>query len=346
MTVSLSLAEIAVRYGCELRGDPDAHVTQVASIDNAGDKCLTFLTGGGFRRSLAGTRATAVILRSEDADICPVNCLVTANPYALYAAVAAELYPEPPLRPGRHVTAVVGQGGSIPATCEIGPGVVLGDEVVLGERVSIGANCVLGDRVHVGADSRLFSHVSVYADVVLGCRNRLHSGAVIGADGFGIAQSDHGWVKVPQTGSVVTGDDVEIGANSCVDRGAIDDTRLGNDVKIDNHVHIAHNVQIGDHTAIAGQSGVAGSARIGARCLIGGAVAVSGHISIADDVVVLGRASVANSIHEPGVYSSAIGVEEVSRWRRIAARVKRLDDMGRRLRKLEQACGIGRKAKD
>lgn len=346
MALRLRLADIAVRYGCELRGDPDAYVDCVAALDSAATGSLTFLSNPALRVSLEQTSATAVILRPQDADRCPVNSLVTDNPYALYAAVAAELYPEPPVHAGVHPSVVQGDNVVIPPSCAIGPGVVIGKNVVLGERVHIGPNSVLGDRVTVGDDSHIFGMVAIYADVIIGKRNRIHSGVVLGADGFGIAHSSAGWVKVPQIGGVVLGDDVEIGANSCVDRGAIGSTRLGNDVKIDNHVHIAHNVQIGDHTAIAGQSGVAGSTRIGARCLIGGAAAIGGHIEITDDVVVLGRASVSVSINKSGTYSSAITVEEVGVWRRIAARVKRLDDMARRLRKLEQLLGSRPAAKD
>ncbi|MBT8422084.1 MAG: UDP-3-O-(3-hydroxymyristoyl)glucosamine N-acyltransferase, partial [Gammaproteobacteria bacterium] len=268
---------------------------------------------------------------------CPVPCLVTPNPYAIYAHVAQMLYPEPPLQSGVHPSAVVDDDCQLGAGVEVCAGVVIGAGTVIGDRAYIGPNTVIGNNVTLGADTRLFAQVTLYDGVTLGERCRIHAGTVVGSDGFGIAPSDTGWVKVPQIGSVVIGNDVEVGANCCIDRGAIDDTRLGDDVKLDNQVQIAHNVVIGAHTAIAGQSGVAGSTTIGERCLIGGSVAVSGHLTVADNVSVMGRGSVSRSIDQPGVYSAVFSVEEAGKWRKIAARVKRLDAMAGKLRELESA---------
>jgi UDP-3-O-[3-hydroxymyristoyl] glucosamine N-acyltransferase len=223
---------------------------------------------------------------------------------------------------------------------------VLGNRVKVGANTTIGPNCAIEDDVSIGRDCRLMGNASLYREVVLGDRCRIHSGAVIGADGFGMAPGDSGWIKVPQVGTVVIGNDVEIGANSCVDRGAIDDTRIGNDVKIDNLVQIGHNVVIGDHTAMAGMSGVAGSTTIGQRCLIGGAATIGGHIEVANDVSVMGRGNVSRSITQKGVYSSVIPVEEAGKWRKIVARLKRIDSMASKLHDLEKAVRAMRKNGD
>ena len=333
--MGLAIGDIAIRYGCELHGDPDVTVSRVATLAAAESGSIAFLANPAYRKQLSTSRATAVILGAKDADACSTHCLVAANPYAVFARVAQELYPEPVMRPGVHVDATVGAGCELSASCHIAAGAVLGDRVVVGENCYIGPNCVLGDDVRLGRDTQLIANVTLYHNVVLGDRCRIHAGTVIGADGFGIAPDDGGWVKVPQIGGVVLGDDVEVGSNCSIDRGAIEDTRLGNGVKLDNMVQIAHNVVIGDHTAIAGQSGVAGSATVGRRCLIGGSVAISGHIDIADDVSIMGRGSVSKSIPAKGVYSSVFAVEEAGKWRKIAARVKRLDAMAVKLRELE-----------
>jgi UDP-3-O-[3-hydroxymyristoyl] glucosamine N-acyltransferase len=334
--MKFSLAELSVRFGCELRGDPDVEVSRVGTLESAGAGCLSFLANPGYRALLPATRASAVVLAPAESSYCSTNALLADNPYAVYAGIAQLLHPARAPVPGVHASAIVAPDAEIPATCEIGAGAVIGAHVRLGEHVVIGPNSVLADGVRIGAQTRLVAAVTVYHDVVLGARCLVHAGTVIGADGFGMAPGPDGWIKVPQVGSVRIGDDVEIGANCCIDRGAIADTVIGNDVKLDNLVQIAHNVVIGDHTAIAGQSGVAGSARIGARCMIGGSVAVSGHLEIVDDVNIMGRGSVSRSITEAGTYSSAWPVEEASRWRRTVARVKRLDAMAAQLKRLEK----------
>lgn len=332
----ITLGDIAVRFGCELRGDPDARVERVATLMSAAAGSLGFLANPAYRRALESTEATAVILQPHHAPDCPTNALLTADPYLLYARVARELHPERTARSGIHPQAVLADGAVVPASCEIGPGVTIGANSVLGENVVVGANCAVGADVRIGADTRLEANVTLYTGVRVGQRCILHSGAVVGADGFGIAPSASGWVRVPQVGSVLVGDDVDIGANSCIDRGAIDDTRIGNDVKIDNLVQIGHNVVIGDHTAIAGMAGVAGSTTIGSGCLIGGAASVSGHLTVCDGANIMGRASVTRSITEPGVYASHWPAEEASSWRKLVARVRRLDATGARVKLLEQ----------
>ena len=333
--MAIRLAELAVRYGCELHGDPDLEVSAVATLAEATEGCIAFLANPGYQKFLADTRATAVILNAAAAESCNVACLVAENPYAVYASIATELYPPPALRPGVHKLAIVGEGASVPDSCELSPGVVIGRNVQLGERVYLGPNCVIGADSVIADDTRLVANVSVYQDVHIGARCNIHAGTVIGSDGFGIAQSAQGWLKVPQIGGVRIGDDVEIGATCTIDRGAIDSTVIAAGVKLDNQVHIAHNVHIGAHSAIAGQTGISGSSRIGERCVMGGQVAISGHLTIADDVFLMGRSIVTKSINQSGTYSSVLSVEEAGKWRKLAARFKRLESMAARIKALE-----------
>jgi len=337
--MSLSLGDIAVRYGCELRGDPDLEVSGIGALEAAVDGELAFINNVAHRSQLSATRATAVLLTGEYADDCPVAALVTGNPYLVYAQVAAELFPPPPLRHGIHPAAVVSDDVSVPASCEIAAGAVVDAAVRLGERVLVGANAVVGPDAEIGDDTRLLAGVVVHHNVQIGARCIIHAGAVVGADGFGNARDGSGaWTKVPQLGRVLVGDDVEIGANTTIDRGAIGDTRIGAGVRLDNLVHIPHNLQIGEHTAIAAQSGSAGSTRIGARCMFGGHVGIADHIDIADDIVVLGGTMVTGSLKKPGAYGGpAAGAEEVAVWRRNAVRFRQLDDIARRLKQLERA---------
>jgi UDP-3-O-[3-hydroxymyristoyl] glucosamine N-acyltransferase len=337
--MTILLADLAVRYGCELHGDPDTEISGVATLEDAGAGTISFLANPGYRKYLDKTKASAVILAADFAAECPVACLVAADPYLTYARIAAELHPDPALVTGIHPAAVVNETAVVPASCEIAAGTVIGAGVTLGERVYVGPNCVIGDNSAIGDDSRLTANVSVYRACKIGNRCLLHSGVVIGADGFGIAKSDQGWVKVPQIGAVVLGDDVEIGANTTIDRGAIGNTILSNGVKVDNLVQIAHNVVVGEHTAIAAQSGVSGSTKIGARCVISGQAAIAGHLEITDDVYLIGRAGVSKSIKKSGMYSGALSVEEVGKWRRIAARIKNLDQIAKRLTAVEKRVG-------
>jgi len=336
--MGVTLGQLAVRHGCELRGDPGRVVERIATLARADDRALTFLANPAYRGQLAGTRAAAVILSPADAADCPVDALITRDPYVVYARVAGDLHPAPAARPGIHPTAVLGPGAAIPASCEIGPGVVLGRDVVLGERVVLGPRTILGDGVAVGADSRLMPGVTVYAGVRIGARCVLHTGVVLGSDGFGFAREREGsYVKVPQLGGVMVGDDVEIGANTTVDRGAIDDTVIGNGVKLDNQIQVGHNVAIGEHTVIAAQTGIAGSTTIGARCTVGGQAGFAGHIVVVDDVVIGGGTSVTGSIRVAGVYAGGgTPADGLARWRRNMARFGQLDELAKRVRTLEK----------
>jgi len=336
--MGMTLGLLAVRYGCELRGDPDSVVDRVATLTSAGPGAIGFLANPVYRSQLADTQATAVILGTADADNCPVAVLIAQEPYAVYARVAADLHPSPPLRPGIHASAVLGNVACVPASCQIGPGAVLGDGVSLGERVSIGASTVVGEGVEIGADTRISAGVVIYVGVRLGSRCLIHSGAVIGADGFGFARErDGSQIKVPQIGGVVIGDDVEIGACTTIDRGALGDTFIAEGVKLDNQIQVGHNVRIGAHTVIAGQAGVSGSTTIGARCTIGGRVAIAGHLVIADDVVIGGGTGVPGSILTAGVYAGGgTPADTLQRWRKNMVRFGQLDEIARRLRAVEK----------
>ena len=335
--MSITLGEIAARYGCELHGDPDGCVSHVATLSGAGNDAISFLANKAYRPQLESTRAAAVILSVEDVDVCPTAALVAQNPYAVYARVAAELHPPSPLLPGIDPLASVSPGSTVAETCQVAAGAVIEEGATLGDRVSIGPNCVVGRNATIGDDTCLTANVTVYHDVNIGARCLLHSGTVVGADGFGIAQDEAGWTKVPQVGSVEIGDDVEIGANTTIDRGAIENTVIHSGVKLDNQIQVAHNVTIGAHTAIAALVGISGSTSIGAGCMIGGASMIAGHISICDHVMLAAGTGVAGSIDKPGVYGGfPANADEIGRWRKNAVRYGQLDEMARRLRKVEK----------
>jgi UDP-3-O-[3-hydroxymyristoyl] glucosamine N-acyltransferase len=336
---TLSLGELAVRFGCTLQGDPDVRVTHVATLERADPQALTFLANPRYRRFLPQTKAGAVVLDAKSAGECPVSALIAKNPYAVYARIAALLHPAPPVMPGRHASAVVDPSAVIDPTAAIGPLAVIGARARIGARCAIGPGCVLLDDVTIGADTRLVANVTLCSSVAIGERCLLHPGVAIGADGFGLAPSEGEWLKVPQVGGVRIGNDVEIGANTTIDRGAIDDTVIDNGVKLDNQIQIGHNVRIGAHTAIAGCSGISGSTTIGARCMIAGQVGIAGHLTICDDVVVTGRSFVNSSIRKPGYYSGGLTVDEATRFRKNAARFHRLDELARQVRRLANETG-------
>jgi UDP-3-O-[3-hydroxymyristoyl] glucosamine N-acyltransferase len=320
-----SLGELAVRFGLTLRGEPSLNVRSVATLSRANSGALSFLANSRYRRQLESTRATAVILSAEDEAHCPVAALIDPNPYLAYARIAALMHPEMTPEPGIHPSAVVADGAQIASSASIGPLAVIEEGAQIGERVLIGPGCIVQKGASVGADSTLRSRVNLYPGVTLGKRCILHAGAVVGADGFGFAPNSGTWEKVPQVGSVRIGDDVEIGANTTIDRGAIDDTVVENGVKLDNQIQVGHNVVIGAHTAIAACTGISGSTVIGRRCMIGGMVGFAGHLTIADDVVVTGCSLVSASIKKPGSYSSGMPTVETRLWRRMVAHLRRLD---------------------
>jgi UDP-3-O-[3-hydroxymyristoyl] glucosamine N-acyltransferase len=336
----LTLGEIAVRFGCELRGDPAAVVDRVTPLGAAEPGGLSFLASAQYRAELRATRAAAVVLAPPDAALCPVAALVVRNPHVVFARIVALLHPEAPGAAGVHPLASVDPTATLAADVAVGAGAVVAAGVRIGARSTIGPGCVIGTGAELGTDCRLVARVSIGPGVRIGARSILHPGAVIGADGFGYARDGAAWIKVPQVGSVRIGADVEIGANTTVDRGAIEDTVIEDGVKLDNQIQIGHNVRIGAHTAIAACTGISGSTRIGQRCMIGGAVGIGGHLEIGDEVVLMAASNVTRSIREPGTYASVIPLEPASTWRRMVARFKRLDSYVARIRALERAQGL------
>ncbi len=330
-----TLAELAAKVGATLHGDGELLVDHVAPLERAGAGAVSFFTNPRYRRQLQRTQATVVVLAEDALADCPVAALVCSNPYYVYATIAHLLNPPPAREPGIHPSAYVHPTAVLGADVSIGAHAVIEAGARVGDRVSIGPGCVIGPGASVGDDSWLAAKVVLARDVVVGRRAVIHSGAVLGADGFGFARGPEGWLKVPQLGGVRVGDDVEIGANTTIDRGALDDTIIGDGVKIDNLVQIGHNVRVGRNSLICGAAGVAGSATIGENCVIGGACVIAGHIELADGVTVMGGTGVSGSLTEPGAYCSVTPVAPARQWRRNAARFNHLDDMFRRLKALE-----------
>jgi UDP-3-O-[3-hydroxymyristoyl] glucosamine N-acyltransferase len=326
-----ALADLAERFGLQLRGDGAVLIRGVGTLAHAGPGQLSFLANPKYRRELAGTRAAPVVLREADAADSPVPCLIARDPYAAFARIAALFEPVPEAAPGIHASAVVAADATVAADAHVGPHVSIGARSRIGAGAVIGPGCVIGEDCEVGAGSVLVARVTLVTRVRLGERVRIHPGAVIGADGFGLAMQDGHWIKVPQLGGVRIGDDCEIGANTTIDRGAIEDTVLEEDVRLDNQVQVGHNVHIGAHTAMAGCVAVAGSAKIGRYCLIGGAAGIAGHLEICDRAVVTAMSFVTASITEPGEYSSGMPVQDARVWRRNAARFRQLDELARKI---------------
>ena len=333
----IKLGELAAQFDCELVGDPDVVIDNVAGLLNAGPTSLSFLSNPKFLKQLAATRAAAVVIRAEDVDDSPAASLVSDNPYADYARMAAVIHPSPQYAAGIDASAVISPTAEISSTAHIAANVSVGDRSIIGDNTFVGPGTVVGPDCSVANDCRLIANVTLVRDVRLGQRGILHPGVVIGADGFGNAMTPDGWIKVPQLGGVRIGDDVEIGANTTVDCGAIEDTVIEDGVRIDNLCMIAHNAHIGAHTAMAAMTGIAGSTTIGKRCLFAGQSGVVGHINICDDVVVSGKAVISKDITEPGVYAASFTAEPAREWSRKVARFRRLDQLIERVRKLEKA---------
>jgi UDP-3-O-[3-hydroxymyristoyl] glucosamine N-acyltransferase len=334
--MAATLSELASRFGCRVAGDGATRVSRVATLAAATPDAISFLANPLYRAELTGTRAGAVILDQAASKDSPVPCLICDNPYARYAEIAAFLHPAPVPAAGIHPDASVAADAVVAASAEVGPRAVIGARARIGEGAVIGAGAVVGPRVVVGALTRIAPLVSLQDGVTVGQRCIIHAGACIGADGFGFAEDKGRWIKVPQLGSVVIGDDVEVGANTTVDRGTIENTVIEDGVKLDNLVQIAHNVRVGAHTVMAAMSGAAGSTKIGQRCMVGGGVVMVGHLTICDDVMFTFRSVVTQSVTVPGVYGGSLPAEEASKWRRSAARFRQLDAMHRRLRELEE----------
>ena len=334
--MSYRLGEVAEHIGAGLLGDPDVIIDRVAALDVAGPNAVTFLSNRRYRPYLERTRAGAVILAPEFADACPVPALVLGDPYLGYARAATLLSPPVEATPCIAASAVIDPGASIAPDASVGHHCVVEAGASVGAGTSLGAGSYLGRDSSIGPHGRIAARVVVCQGVHIGARAIIHPGVVVGADGFGIANDDGVWVKIPQFGGVRIGDDVEIGANTTIDRGALGDTVIENGVKLDNLIQIGHNVHIGAHTAIAACTAVGGSAHIGRRCRIHGAVSIAGHLEIADDVHLTATSAVPNTIREAGVYSSGMPIQENRVWRRNITRLRHLDDLARRLRAVER----------
>ncbi len=337
MTVTLS--DLVARFGGELMGDGARKVRQVAPLDRATPDEIGFVSQNKYLSQLADTRAGAVILPADAGDATDLPRILTPNPYLYFARVSALL--NPPARPaaGVHPAATVAPDADIAASASIAAGAVIGAGAKIGERSVIGANCVVGEQARVGSDCLLHAHVTVYHRCVIGDRVILHSGCVIGADGFGFAPNDGRWEKIPQIGRVLIGDDVEVGACTTIDRGALEDTVIEEGVKLDNLIQVAHNVVIGAHSAIAACTGIAGSTRIGRHCTIGGAAMIFGHIEIADGTRISTNTLITKSLPKAGTYTSALPFSEHETWQRNAVHMRNLDKLVNRVKALEKKLG-------
>ena len=344
---SFSVDELARRFDLDLRSigasrdsapadGSTIRIGGVGTLSSAGPQQLAFLANPKYRSQLATTHAGAVVMREEDAEGFAGTALVATDPYAAFAKIAALFETPSSHAPGIHPSAAVATDAYVDASASIGPHVSIGARSTIGAGVVIGPGCVVGDDCEIGEGSELVARVTLVARVRLGRRVRVHPGAVLGADGFGLAMDGGRWLKVPQLGGVVVGDDCEIGANTTIDRGALEDTVLEEDVRLDNQIQIGHNVRIGAHTAMAGCAAVAGSARIGRYCLIGGGAGVLGHLEVCDRVIVTAMSLVTHSIREPGEYSSGTPLMDNRSWRKNAARFKQLDALARRLRRSDE----------
>lgn len=333
---SYRLSDIAARFGGRALGDSDTRIYQIATLENAQSGHLTFLASNKYRDWLASTQASAVIVRTADAEATQLPRIVCDDPYLYFAKVSAFLNPLPPVVPGIHSSAVIGEGAWIDPTAHIAPHVVIGAAARVGAGTVIMSGCNIGAGTTIGDNVILYPNVVVYFDCVLGSRLIAHSGVVIGADGFGMAMDGDRWMKIPQIGRVVIGDDVEIGSNTTIDRGALDDTVIEDGVKLDNQIQVAHNVRIGAHTAIAGCVGIAGSTTIGRYCRIGGSAGILGHLSIADHVEISSFTLIGKSIREKGSYTGIFPFSSNEEWRKNAVHLRHLDELADKIKSLQQ----------
>lgn len=333
----MKLGELAELAGVRLEGDPRAEITAVSTLRSAGPGSIAFLSNYKYRQYLRETGATAVILSEELLGECPVSALVSSDPYVTYARVANALYPVEQRTGGFiHPSAVVDEGADIHGSVVIGPHCVVEAGAGLARGVVLGPACVVQKDCRLGEGSRLVARVTLCHGTWLGARCLIHPGAVLGSDGFGLANDNGVWLKIPQVGRVVLGDDVEVGANTTIDRGAIEDTVIEDGVKLDNQIQLGHNTRVGAHSLIAGCAGISGSVKIGRQCTIGGGAGFGGHLELADHVVITGFSRVSKSIREPGIYTSGTPLQKQRDWQKNTVRYRQLDRMAQRLAELEK----------
>ena len=336
MTVSYSLSDIAAKFGGEVLGDGSVRISQVATLEMATSDQISFLTNRKYHSQLVDTKAGAVILAEADSNETELPRIISDNPYAYFAKVSSLLNPLPAVKPGIHPDAIIGSGAQIDKSASIAATAVIGEGAIVGPHSVIGEGCSIGNNVVIGNNVRLYPRVVIYHDCVIGDSLIAHSGVVIGADGFGIAMDKGRWVKIPQIGRVVIGNDVEIGANTTIDRGALGDTVIEDGVKLDNQIQIGHNVHIGAHTAMAACVGIAGSTTIGKYCRIGGGAGILGHLQIADNVEIASYTLIGKSIRESGSYAGIFPFSKQDEWRKNSVHVRHLDAMAKRIKALEK----------
>lgn len=346
MAHSYTLRWLAEYLGCTWQGNPDVCVNGIGNLASASPEQLSFLSNKRYAAYLESTQA-AIVLLEQGYDAPPgLNALFVDNPYYAYAQLSS-LFDERNIQPaGVHPSAVVHETAQIDPSAAIGPNCVIEAHARIGKDTQLGAGVVIGTKSVIGETCLIYANVSIYHGITIGDRVIIHSNTTVGSDGFGYAPGPSGWKKIHQLGAVRIGDDVEIGACSAIDRGAIDDTVIESGVIIDNQVHIAHNVRIGRNTAIAGCVGIAGSTVIGAHCTVGGFVAINGHLEICDDVHFNGGSVVTKSVTKSGAYSSGTILQDVKAWRKNAVRVSQLDEWIERIKKLEKSSSAGQLASD
>ena len=318
-----SLGDLAVKFGCDVVGNPETEISSVATLSSAKEGSLTFYSNALYKEKLKKTNASVVVLKGSDIDLCPVDALLCEDPYQIYTKIVALLHPLPCYDGKVSGHALIKNGANVAESSYIGEFTSIGRDVTIGENVFIGPGCIIEGNVNVAANSRIIANVTIINSVDIGERVIIHPGAVIGADGFGNVKTENGWLKINQIGGVKIGNDVEIGSNTTIDRGSLEDTVIHNGVRLDNLIQIGHNVSIGEHTAIAASAAIAGSSEIGKRCMIAGQVGIVGHINICDDVRINGAAVITKDIKKPGVYSGSFPFEEDKVWKKLVAKFRR-----------------------
>ncbi len=335
-SIAYSLQEIVAQFGGRIEGNASTKVHQIATLDSASEGHIAFLTNSKYRKQLESTHASAIILAETDADSTLLPRIICANPYSYFAKVSAFLNPLPSVKAGIHANAFIGKGAKVSPHAQIDEFVSIGEGAIIGSGTVIMAGCSIGANAKIGKNTRLYPRVVVYHNCIVGNNTIIHSGVVIGADGFGIAMDEGAWLKIPQIGRAIIGNNVEIGANTTIDRGALDDTVIEDGVKLDNLIQIAHNVRIGSHTAIAGCAGIAGSTTVGSYCRIGGSAGIVGHVTIADGVEISPFTMISKSLREKGTYSGMNPFSEKDKWLKNTAHLRHLDDMATRIKNLEK----------
>ena len=321
--MTYTLGDLAARYGCDLLGDPDIEISHFSTLDSGQTGSLSFFSNRSYINKLRETKASAVIIRPDDIEHCSVGAIITDDPYLLYSKIVELLHPLRVINPGISESAAIEKNSNISDSCYIGPLTSISDGVKINENVYIGPGCVIHGDIEIARNSRLHANITIINSVKIGERTQIHPGAVIGADGFGNVKTPNGWKKINQIGGVIIGDDVEIGSNTTIDRGSIENTVIENGVRLDNLIQIGHNTVIGEHTAIASSTAIAGSVNIGKNCMIAGQVGIVGHIEICDDVRINGAAVVTKDIKKPGIYSGSIPFEDDKKWKKLVAKFKR-----------------------